>query len=113
MQKFILLFRGSDVYLPDQSPEALQQLTDQMMIWVGGLMHRGQHVSSEKFKRTGQQLSGIPQTMQDQPYGDPTERLGGCTIILAADMDEAIAIAKACPILSSHASIEIRSIESV
>lgn len=37
----MLLFRGSDVYLPNQSPEALQALKEKMIDWVIGLSQRG------------------------------------------------------------------------
>ena len=113
MEKFILLFRGSDVYQPDQSPEALQALTIKMIDWVGDLIKNGNHVSSEKWQRAGKKVSGAMKIVNDNPFGEAQEIIGGCTIVLAKDFNEAVEIAKACPILETNATIEIRAIQSV
>jgi len=109
----MLLFRASDVYQPDQSPAALQALTVKMMDWVGYITERGLHVSSEKFKRTGKQVIGANKTIAEQPFGTGKDIIGGITIVLARDFNEAVEIAKACPILETNAGIEIRPIQSV
>lgn len=113
MEKFILLFRGSDVYQPGQSPEALQALTIKMIDWLGDLSKKGMHVASERLQRTGKQVNGTKKTVTDSPFGEAKEIIGGCTIVLAKDFNEAVEIAKACPILESNAIIEVRPIQSV
>ncbi|MEO6547970.1 MAG: YciI family protein [Ferruginibacter sp.] len=113
MEKFILLFRGSDVYESSQPPEALQILTVKMIDWVGDLIKNDKHVSSEKWQRSGKKVSGAMKIVDENPFGEAHEIIGGCTIILARDFDEAVIIAKACPILETHATIEIRAIQSV
>ena len=113
MEKFMFLFRGSEVYQPEQSPEALQALTQKMMQWVGDLVGKGSHVGSEKFTRVGNVVSGENKVLTDQPYGEAKDIIGGCTIVQARDLSEAIEIAKRCPILESHATIEIRPMLSL
>ena len=113
MEKFILLFRGSDVYEPNQSPEALQNLTVKMIDWVGDLVKNGKHVSSEKWQRAGKKVSGAMKIVNNNPFGEAKEIIGGCTIVLAKDFNEAVEIAKACPILETNANIEIRAIQSI
>ena len=113
MEKFILLFRGSDVYEAGQSPEALQALTLKMMDWVGNLIKNGSHVGSEKLYRSGALVSGAAKTISDAPFGESKEIVGGSTIVLAKDLKEAIEIAKACPILETDAIIEVRPLQSV
>jgi hypothetical protein len=113
MEKFMLLFRGSDVYQPDQSPEALQILTQRMMNWLGELSEKGMHVTSERLKRTGMQVTGAQKVLTDNPFGDAREVIGGCTIVQAMNINEAIEIAKRCPILETDANIEVRPILSM
>ncbi|WP_162915331.1 YciI family protein [Paraflavitalea soli] len=113
MEKFILLFRGSDVYDANQSPEALQLLTVKMLDWVGNLVKNGRHVSSEKLYRSGAQVSGTTKAINNIAFGAAKEVVGGCTIVLAKDISEAVEIAKACPILETDANIEIRPVQSV
>ena len=113
MEKFMLLFRGSDVYQPGQSPEALQALKQKLIHWIGDLAKKGVHVASEPLQPTGKQVSGAKKTVTDAPFGEAREVIGGCTIVLAKDINEAVEIAKGCPILESNANVEIRPIQKV
>ena len=109
----MLLFRGSDVYQPGQAPEALQTLKQKMIQWVVDLSEKGIHVASEPLEPTGKQVSGIKKAMTDVPYGEGRGVIGGCTIVQASDINEAVEIAKGCPLLASNANIEVRPIQKV
>ena len=111
MEKFMLLFRGSDVYQPGQPPEALQALKQKLIHWIVDLSKKGVHVASEPLEPMGKQVSGIKKTMTDGPFGEGREIIGGCTIVQAKDINEAVEIAKGCPILASNATIEVRPIQ--
>jgi hypothetical protein len=113
MKKFMLIFRGSDVYQPDQSPEDLMDLKEQMMNWVNDLVNRNIHMSSEPLEQTGVQIIGADKTVIDAPYGEGKAVIGGCTIIQAKDIAEAIDIAESCPILATNANVEVRSIQTL
>ena len=113
MEKFMLLFRGSDVYQPGQSPEALQSLKQKMIHWIVDLSEKGMHVASEPLEPTGRQVSGKKKVMTDGPLGEGREIIGGCTIVQARDINEAVEIAKGCPILASNANIEVRPLQKV
>jgi hypothetical protein len=107
----MLVFRGSDVYQPGQSPEALQTLKQKMIDWVIDLSKRGVHIASEPLQPTGKQVSGSKKTVANSPFGEGREIIGGVTIVQARDINEAVEIAKGCPILDSNASIEVRPIQ--
>lgn len=113
MDKFMLLFRGSDVYQPGESPEALQALKEKMIHWVVDLSQKGIHVSSEPLEPDGKHVTGAKKTVTNSPFGEPKAIIGGCTIVLAKDINEAVNIAKGCPILESNADIEVRPIQKV
>jgi hypothetical protein len=113
MEKFMLLFRGSEVYQPDQSPEALQALKQKLVHWIGELSKKGVHIASEPLESTGKQVSGRKKTLTHVPFGEGKEIIGGCTIVQAKDISEAVEIAKGCPILESNANIEIRPIQKL
>ena len=109
----MLLFRGSDVYQPGQPPEALEALKQKMIHWVVDLSKKGVHVSSEPLEPTGKHVSGTKKTVTDTPFGKEKEVIGGCTIVQAQDINEAIKIAKGCPLLESNANIEVRPIQKI
>jgi hypothetical protein len=113
METFMLLFRGSDVYQPGQSPEALQALKEEMIGWVGALAQKGVHVASEPLEPTGKHVNGAKRTVTHAPFGGGKETIGGCTIVLAKDIDEAVAIAMGCPLLENNANIEVRPIQNI
>jgi hypothetical protein len=113
MEKFMLLFRGSDVYQPGQSPEAMQALKQKMIHWLTDLSEKGVHVASEPLQTTGKQVNGTKKTVTDGPFGEAKEVVGGCTIVQAKDIHEAIEIAKGCPILESNANVEVRPIQNM
>ena len=113
MEKFMFLFRGSDVYQPGQSPDALEALKEKMIHWLTDLSEKGVHVASEPLETTGKQVSGSKKTVTNGPFGEAKEVIGGCTIVQVRDMNEALEIAKGCPILESNASIEVRPIQKM
>ena len=113
MEKFILLFRGSSVYQPGTSPEALQALKEKMFRWLAELSERGSHVGSEPFETTGKLVSGAGKNVMDHPFGNAGEIVGGCTIVQARGFNEALEIAKSCPILETNATIEVRPIQQM
>ena len=113
MEKFMLLFRGSDAYQPGQSPESLQALKEKLIQWVGDLSKKGLHVASEPLEPIGKHISGAKKSITNAPFGEGREIIGGCTIVQAKDIHEAVEIAKGCPILESNANIEVRPIQKV
>lgn len=113
MEKFMLLFRGSDVYQPGQSPEALQALKEKMIHWIVDLSEKGVHVASEPLEPTGKQVNGKKKVLTDGPFGEGRAIIGGCTIVQATDINEAVEIAKGCPILASNANIEVRPLQKM
>ena len=113
MEKFMFIFRGSDVYQPDQSAEDLQTLKQKMINWVIYLSKKGVHIASEPLEPIGKQVSGTKKTVTNFPFGEAKEIIGGCTIVQANDINEAVEIAKGCPILESNANVEVRPIQKI
>jgi hypothetical protein len=113
MEKFMLLFRGSDVYQPGEAPETVEALKYKMIAWLSNLVARGIHVGSEPLQTTGKQVNGTKKIVTDGPFGTGGEVIGGCTIVQAKDIDEAVEIAKSCPIVATNANIEIRPIQKI
>jgi hypothetical protein len=113
MEKFMFIFRGSDVYQPGQSPEALQALKQKMINWIVDLSKKGVHIASEPLEPIGKQVSGTKKTITNSPFGGTKEIIGGSTIVQAKDINEAVEIAKGCPILESNANVEVRPIQKI
>lgn len=60
--------------------------------------------------REGATVSGNKRVVVDGPYAESKEAIGGTLLLDVATLEEAIAIAQACPSLRHNSAIEIRPI---
>ncbi len=112
MQNFLLLFRREGGVSPQGSPEEMQALTQKWMDWIGSIAARDQLADrGNRLAETGKVVrSGM---VTDGPFSEIKEVLGGYTMIKAASYDDAVAIARGCPILPLGGSVEVRSLNPV
>lgn len=110
MKEFALLFR-MDITNKEAQPtdEQMQQYMRDWMQWMNDIANKGQMADGgNHFSRSGKVLKP-QQTVTDGPYTVNKESVAGYIIILAKDMDDALTIAKACPILNGEGtSVEVR-----
>jgi hypothetical protein len=110
MNKFVLFFR-MDITTPEvqPSPEQMEIYMKQWDKWINGIAAKkklakgGTHLSTEgKVLRSNIFIS-------DGPYETNKESVAGYIIIKAKNMNEAVEIAKECPILQGEGtSVEVR-----
>ena len=109
----MLLLRGG-VANAELSPEQMQQLIGKYMRWIERLREKDQFVAGEPLEDAGKVLSGKHgQTVTDGPFTEAKEAIGGYFILRARDFDEAVEIAKGCPIFESGGTCEVRPIQLV
>ena len=51
--------------------------------------------------------------MRDGPYAESKDVVGGFIVIEAGDLDEAVELSKACPILDVGGSVEVRPVQTL
>ncbi|MCH7754273.1 hypothetical protein IH970_03990 [candidate division KSB1 bacterium] len=88
MAQFILLLRGVNEQLNHYSPEELQKLKDDVR-------HRVTVKNGE---------------IVDGPFTETKETIGGYFVVETNELQEAVEIARKCPILSHGGSVEIQEI---
>lgn len=107
MAEFMLLFRR-DTTAAAPSAEQMQEIGKQWWQW------RSQLEAQNKVVATGNRLSQAGRVVKsknvvtDGPYAEIKEVLGGYIVIRAEDFDEAVSIAKHCPILDQGGNVEVR-----
>ncbi|HVZ96339.1 MAG TPA: YciI family protein, partial [Chitinophagaceae bacterium] len=62
-----------------------------------------------RLQNTGKVLKG--DVVTNGPYTDIKESLGGLSIVKASSYDEAVEIAKGCPIIAAGGSVEVREVD--
>jgi hypothetical protein len=112
MAEFILIFRR-DINeftreYKESRAEAVPGLGKKWFSWMGKLQSEGSIVSPyQRISKAGRTI--FPDsTVTDSPYAEVKGAFAGFLIITAADFDEALEIAKACPNLLQNGSVEVR-----
>lgn len=106
---YLLIFRGTDWYR-GLSPEQMQQVADQWMVWFNGLRESGQCAAGNPLEREGKIVSGKNRIVSDGPFAESKESIGGYFLLTVRAMDEAVAIAQQCPGLPYGIRVEVRPI---
>jgi hypothetical protein len=114
MDEFLILMRLDLITKDAQpSPEQMQVYMKQYQDWVGGIAAQNKFLGGKGLSTEGRVIrSGSAVT--DGPFAEIKESIAGYIMIRAKDFDEAVRLAKACPILHGAGnSVEVRKVASV
>ncbi|MFO7445692.1 MAG: YciI family protein [Ignavibacteriaceae bacterium] len=109
MKEFLLLFRNELNAIPKDSPVEMKALAKKWQDWLGGIAAQNKLVAAGKRMYDAGKVvrnSGVT----DGPYIEIKEMLAGQCSIRAESIDDAIEIAKGCPILITGGNVEIREL---
>ncbi len=113
MKDFVLLFRGGLDY-GTASPEQLQQSMVNWRNWMDSLAKDGKLAGGQRLQEhVGSTVKGRDKQVIDGPYAEGKEVIGGFLAIKAADLAQAIEIAKGCPIYNFDGSTEVREVATM
>ncbi len=113
MQKYMYLFRGGDAARAASSPEEMQKHLTKWGAWFKVLADKGQFVGGEPLEVTGKVLSGSRKALSDGPFAEAKDLVGGYAIVSATSMDEAVQIARGCPIFEHDGILEVRPVREM
>lgn len=108
MKEFMLIFRHEDGNKV-ASPEQIQQWMKQTMDWIGSIAAQNKFVGGNGLLFDDAHVVGHKGVVTNGPFGDIKETLGGYVVVKADTVDEAVAFAKACPVLQGDGNtVEVR-----
>lgn len=107
--KFALLLHDDEQSWLGLSEAEQGAVITEHMAYVDALVKAGAMVSGEPLDPAGTAKIVRGGAVQDGPYADTKEQLGGFYVIEADDMDAALGWAKRCPIGPSGA-VEVRPV---
>jgi hypothetical protein len=114
MKEYLFLFRGGDTASLQQSPEKMQAHMQQWMLWMDNLGKQGKFIGAQPLNQTGKKVTGSKKAVTDGPFMEGKEMVGGYLMCKAKTYDEAVEIAKGCPILEfEDGVVEIREIQEM
>jgi len=87
----------------------MQQTMKKWMDWKDTLEKSG-HVKQfgERLDGTGKVVRGKAKAVTDGPFVEVKDFIQGYILVEANDLDQAVELAKGCPILESDGTVEIR-----
>jgi len=108
MTEFLYLYRGGD---SPTSPAEGQKVMQQWHAWMKDLGEKGYlKAIGSPLEKTGKLVSGKQKTISDGPFAETKDLIGGYTIVVAKDINEAAEVAKGCPIFLAGGGVEVRPI---
>jgi hypothetical protein len=117
MAKFMLIFherpdRGFQNFSSAEAQQVLQKMQD----WVNKIRASGKYVVSDKLTEEGGKVVHKQNgriTVVDGPYAEAKEVVGGYLTIRVDTYNEAIELARVCPLLEFGGRVEIRQTDSM
>ncbi len=105
----LLLIRGTH-WNSSLSPAELQRVMTEFYGWVDGLQNKGLLRGAQPLMEEGKLVTGPQTIVTDGAFAESKEAIAGYFLLAVADTAEAVALARACPILAHGAQIEVRPI---
>lgn len=110
MSKFMYIFRGGGIVVqPPLSPADIGAHLAKWTAWIDGLSKAG-HTEAHlpPLENGGKTVRGSSKTVTDGPFAEAKDLVSGILVISAASLDEAVQLARGCPIYEYSGSVEVR-----
>ncbi len=108
MNEFLILIHR-DIKSKDASPSPaqMQQSIKPFQDWIGGIAAQNKlALAPKRWDLDGRVVR--QNSVTNGPYAEIKESVGGAFVVKAENYEEAVEIAKGCPILQWGASVEVR-----
>jgi hypothetical protein len=113
MPKYALLLGGTDLDKRSGNAALAPQMYERFASWLSSLGQGGRRVEPHKLRdQSGVRLSVRGGQVVEGPFMEAKEAVGGIVFLDAATLEEAVAIARTCPIFElQNGAIEVRVVE--
>ena len=112
MANYLYLFRGGD--MRSMSPQQLEENMKRWGAWIGQISQAGQYKGGDPLAEGGRVLAGKKKAIQDGPFGETKDLVGGYLLVTAPSLDAAVELARGCPIFEHETgSVEVREVRAM
>ena|SRR5258707_13817050 len=111
MDEYLILMRLDLITKEAQpSPEQMQVYMKQYQDWVGSIAAQNKFVGGTALSTEGRVIKP-KDVVTDGPFAEIKESIAGFITIRAKDFEEAVSMARSCPILGGEGnSVEVRKV---
>ncbi len=111
MKEFVLVFRNSNNPDFKPSPEQMQEVMSSWMNWMGSIAAQDKLASSGSRLSVSNAKTVKPNNLViEGPYTEIKEFINGFIVVKTENIDEAVILAKDCPILKIGGNVEVRAV---
>ena len=112
MEKFMLIVREDLERIGRLTTKERFAESPNMLDWVRSLAESGNYIGGEPLAITGRYVTQN-EVLSDGPFIEAKEGVSGYDIILAENLEQAVAIAQSCPmVIQGFAIREVRPIQA-
>jgi hypothetical protein len=112
MEKFMLIVREDLDRIGRQTPDERFSTFPGILDWVKSLAESGNYICGEPLEIKGRYVSK-DDVLSDGPFIESKEGISGYDIILAENINQAVAIAQTCPMVMQGLAVrEVRPIHA-
>lgn len=108
MNEYLLIIHRDVSKEGSPSPQQLQEVIKPFQDWIGGIAAQNKLAAPPKRWDVGGKVVRH-NVVTDGPYAEIKEAVSGTILIRASDYDEAVEIAKGCPVLKWGSAVEVRA----
>ena len=110
MASYMLLFWApKEVLAMPRSPEQASESGAMWQSWHQSLTRAGHSVTGAQLEATGRCVTGPEKTVVDGTVGGD-HVMGGYFVLSASSLEEAMELAKGCPVLRNGGTVEVRPV---
>ncbi len=107
--QYLMLFRDTNWHR-ELSVNEIQDVMARTNAWFERLTKEGIMKAGQPLEAEGRNISFKGGAVADGPFTESKESVGGYILIEAADLDEAVAIAKGNPMVPCGLTVEVRQV---
>jgi hypothetical protein len=108
MNEYLLIIHRDVSKEGSPSPQQLQEIIKPFQDWIGGIAAQSRLAAPPKRWDMGGKVVRQNNVVTDGPYAEIKEAVSGAILVRANDYDEAVEIAKGCPVLKWGSVVEVR-----
>jgi hypothetical protein len=107
MKNFMLIFRNEKPGHSQYSEEQMRAVMLEWRNWISDIGRNGKFGGTNRLQPVGKTVHPNRQ-VTDGPYAEIKEYIGGYLIVKTDRIEDAIEMAKGCPILKTGGNLEVR-----
>jgi hypothetical protein len=113
MKDFLFIYRTDYLALPESTPEQIQAMTIRWIDWIKGIVAQNKLIDRGNRLTTTGKVVKSNNVVTNGPFTEIKKFIGGYSLVKSESYDDAVELAKGCPILSVGGNEEVRDIDRI